>query len=169
MEHTEGEPHKVPKSAKIFVIRSLVPKELEKDLIKIHPTADCKTTKTYILEQAALRKDAHFSDGGKHGGPAPMEVDQLLAKIQELKEGTSGHGGSEDHGSEPHSGGEGHSCHDHQHQDDHGNDQQATFAHLEKELMALKGQKGEAKGVPREARDPDSRAIATIAGPGNIV
>eukprot|EP00974_Lingulodinium_polyedra_P113135 10950929-Lingulodinium_polyedra.AAC.1 len=70
---------KVPDSCKVFIVRSLVPKDLEKDLVKIHPSANYKTTKAYIMEQSNLRKDAHFEDPSK-GKPAPMEVDALLAK-----------------------------------------------------------------------------------------
>ena len=77
---TEKIQTKVPDSCKVFIVRSLVPKDLEKDLLKIHPTANYKTTKEYILEQASLKRDAHFDDKGKHDKPVPMEVDALLAK-----------------------------------------------------------------------------------------
>ena len=68
-------------------IQTKVPKDLEKDLLKIHSTAKYKTTKEYILEQAILKRDAHYDDKGKHDKPVPMEVDALLAKVTALKEG----------------------------------------------------------------------------------
>ena len=83
---TEKIQTKVPDSCKVFIVRSLVPKDLEKDLLKIHPTANYKTTEEYILEQASLERDAHFDDKGKHDKPVPMEVDALLAKVTALKE-----------------------------------------------------------------------------------
>ena len=63
---TEKLETRVPDSCKVFLVRSLVPKELEKDLLKIHPSADYKTTKAYIMEQANLKKDAHFEEPGKN-------------------------------------------------------------------------------------------------------
>ena len=62
---TEKMETKVPDSCKVFIVRSLVPKDLEKDLVKIHPSANYKMTKAYIMEQSNLRKDAHFEEPGK--------------------------------------------------------------------------------------------------------
>ena len=84
---TEKIQTKVPDSCKVLIVRSLVPKDLEKDLLKIHSTAKYKTTKEYILEQAILKRDVHYDDKGKHDKPVPMEVDALLAKVTALKEG----------------------------------------------------------------------------------
>ena len=36
---------KIQDSCKVFIVRSLVPKDLEKDLLQIHTTANYKTTK----------------------------------------------------------------------------------------------------------------------------
>ena len=36
---------KVPDSCKVFIVRSLVPRDLDKDLLKVHPTANYKATK----------------------------------------------------------------------------------------------------------------------------
>ena len=84
---TEKIQTKVLHGCKVFIVRSLVPKDSEKDLLKIHPTANCKTTREYILEQASLKRDAHSDDKGKHDKPVPMEVDALLAKVTAPKEG----------------------------------------------------------------------------------
>ena len=86
---------KVPESCKVFIVRRLIPNDLEKDLLKIHPTAKYKITKEYILEQASLKRDAHFDDKAKLDKPSPMEVDALLAKVTALKEskGDGGEGG----------------------------------------------------------------------------
>ena len=78
---------KVPDRCKVFIVRSLAPRDLEKDLLKVHPTTNYKATKEYILEQASLKRDAHFDDRGKHNKPVPMEVDALLAKVTALMEG----------------------------------------------------------------------------------
>ena len=59
---TEKIQTKVPDSCKVFIVRSLVPKDLDKDLLKILPTANYKTTEEYIFEQANLEKDAHFDN-----------------------------------------------------------------------------------------------------------
>ena len=45
----------MPDSCKVFIVRSLVPRDLEKDLLKVHPTATYKATMEYILEQASLK------------------------------------------------------------------------------------------------------------------
>ena len=42
---TEKIQTKVPDSCKVFIVRSLVPRDLEKDLLKVHPTANYKATK----------------------------------------------------------------------------------------------------------------------------
>ena len=76
----------MPDSCKVFIVRSLVPRDLEKDLLKVHATANYKATKEYILEQASLKRNAHFDDKGKHDKPVPMEVDALLAKVSALKD-----------------------------------------------------------------------------------
>ena len=85
---TEKIQTKVPDSCKVFIVRSFVPKDLEKDMLKISPTANYMMTKEYILEQASLERDAHFDDKGKHDKLVLMEVDALLAKVTALKEGT---------------------------------------------------------------------------------
>ena len=77
---------KVPDLYKVFIVRSLVPKDLEKDLLKIHPTVRYKTTEEFYLEQASLEREAHVDDRGKHDKLVPMEVDALLAKVISLKE-----------------------------------------------------------------------------------
>ena len=69
---TEKIQTKVPDSCKVFIVRSLVPRDLEKDLLKVQPTANYKATKEFILEQARLRRDAHFDDKGKQDKPVPM-------------------------------------------------------------------------------------------------
>ena len=76
----------MPDSCKVFIVRSLVPKDLEKDLLKVHPTANCKANKECVLEQASLKKDAQFDVKGKQDKPVPMEVDALLAKASALKD-----------------------------------------------------------------------------------
>ena len=47
---------------KVFIVRSLVPRDLDKNLLKVHTTANYKATKEDILEQASLKRDAHFDD-----------------------------------------------------------------------------------------------------------
>ena len=69
-------------------------------LINVHPTANYKATKEHILEQASLKRDAHFYDKGKHDKPAPMEVDALLAKVSALNNARGV--GDEAGGKEPH-------------------------------------------------------------------
>ena len=83
---TEKIQTKVPDSCKVFIVRTLVSKDLEKDLLEIHSTANYRTTKEYILEKASLERDAHFDVKGKQDKPVPMEVDALLAKVTALKE-----------------------------------------------------------------------------------
>ena len=83
---TEKIQTKVPDSCKVFIVRSLVPRDLEKDLLKVHPTANYKATKEHILEQASVRRHVHFDDKGKQDKPVPMEVDALLAKVSTLKD-----------------------------------------------------------------------------------
>ena len=46
---TEKIQTKVPDSCKVFIVRSLVPRDLEKDLLKVHPTANYKATKEFFL------------------------------------------------------------------------------------------------------------------------
>ena len=133
VEAEEKKEHTVPKSCKTFLIRMIVPKEFEKDLLRVKPGADYAETKQYILEQVSLRKEAHFADGGKHGGPVPMELDNLLANILEYKEQTEGQCGH-DHEEE-----------DQERDDNHGSEPrpaEETLARLEAELFALKGGKG---------------------------
>ena len=72
----------MPDSCKVLIVRSLVPR----DLLKVHPTANYKATKEYILEQASLKRDAHFDDEGKHNKLVPMEIDALLAKVSALND-----------------------------------------------------------------------------------
>ena len=72
----------VPNSCKVFIVRGMAPKELEKDLLRGHPSANYGQTKDYILEQVNLKKDAYCYD---KSNATPMEVDPLLAKIQALK------------------------------------------------------------------------------------
>ena len=117
---------RVPDSCKVFIVRNLVPKELEKDLLRIHPTASYKTTKMYVLEQANLKKHAHFEER-QSDKPVPMEVDVLLAKIAEMKGGMedgdqggdAGDGGGEAQGEDAQGG--------------------RTLEDIEKDLLALKG------------------------------
>ena len=45
---TENLVIKVPNSCKVFIVRSMVPKELEKDLLRVHPSANYGQTKDYI-------------------------------------------------------------------------------------------------------------------------
>ena len=130
----------MPDSCKVFIVRSLVPRDLEKDLLKVHTSANCKATKEYILEQASLKRDAHFDDKGKHDKPVPVEVDALLAKVSALKDARGV--GDEAGGTEPH----GHdSCEGGSHRQeeeawtDHTSD---TLDQIERELMALKANKG---------------------------
>ena len=49
---------KVPDSCKVFIVRSVVSKDLDKDLHEILLAANFKTTKQYILEQASPERDA---------------------------------------------------------------------------------------------------------------
>ena len=69
---TEKIQTKVPNSCKVFIVRSLVPKDLEKDSLKIHPLENYKTTKNTSLSRRASKRDAHFDDKGKHDKPVPM-------------------------------------------------------------------------------------------------
>ena len=138
---TEKIQTKVPDSCKVFIVRSMVPKGLDNDLLKIHPTANYKTTKEYILEQASLERDAHFDDEGNHDKPVPMEVDALLAKVTALREGRGecdeASDGKESHlydscGGRP----------QHQEEETWSDHSSVTLDQIEKELMALKGNKG---------------------------
>ena len=54
---TEKIQAKVPDSCRVFIVCSLVPRDLEKDLLKVHATANYKATKEYILEQASLKEE----------------------------------------------------------------------------------------------------------------
>ena len=99
---------KVPDCCKVFIVRSLVPRDLEKDLLKVHTTANYKATKECILEQASIKRDAHFDDKRKHDKPVPMEVDALLAKVSALKDARGvgdEAGGTESHGHDHWEGG----------------------------------------------------------------
>ena len=44
----------------VFIVRSVVPNDLENDQIKIDPTANSETPKEYILEQASLKSRRLF-------------------------------------------------------------------------------------------------------------
>ena len=77
---------KVPGSCKVFIVRNLEPNNLEKDVLKVHPTANDRATKEHFLERASLKRDAHFDDKGKQDKPVLMEVDALLAKVSALKD-----------------------------------------------------------------------------------
>ena len=79
--------------------------------------------RTYVLEQVSLKKACHFDDD-KKDKPTPMDVDALLAKIQEMKDG--GEGEEEE--------GEGRN----EYQEVAG----PSLEDIEHELLALKGQKG---------------------------
>ena len=57
--------------------------------MKVYPTANYKATKEYFLEQASLKRDAHFDDKGRQDKPVPLEVDALLAKVSTLKDAQS--------------------------------------------------------------------------------
>ena len=87
-------------SCKVFIVGSVVPKDLEKDVLKVHPTANYAAAKEYILEQASLKRDAHFDDEGKQDKPSLMEVDALLVKVRALKDARGD--GDETGGTEPH-------------------------------------------------------------------
>ena len=130
----------VPDSCKVFIVRSLVPRDLEKDLLKVHSTANYKATKEYILERAYLKRDAHFDDKGKHDKLVPMEVDALLAKVSALKDARGV--GEEAGGTEPH-------CHDSCEGGPHRLEEEAWTDHtsntldlIETELMAVRANKG---------------------------
>ena len=136
---TENIQTKVPDSCKVFIVRSLVPRDLEKDVLKVHPTANYKATKEYILEQASLRRDAHFDDKGKQDKPVPMEVDALLAKVSALKDARGA--GDEAGGIEPHihdSCEEGSQRQEEEAWTDHTSN---TLDQIDRELMALKANK----------------------------
>ena len=149
VEKTEGLKTAVPDSCKVFLIRSLDPKDLEKDLLKLHAASKFNATKEYVLEQARIRKEAHFEDpAAAKSKPTPMEVDALLAKVEALKgehreqpeeaptaDQWSGTGGD---GVGSSSGGDGEAA---------GMQQSRTLEQIEAELLALKGGKGgKAKG-----------------------
>ena len=136
---TEKIETKVPDSCKVFIVRGLVPKDLEKDLMKIHPSANYKTTKAYIMEQSNLRKDAHFEEPGK-GKPIPMEVDALLAKVLALKDGDGDGEEQPQHTWTGPSDENPQTCT--QHENLMGQTPNSTLELIEQELMALKGQKG---------------------------
>ena len=53
---TEKIQRTVPDSCKVFFARSLVPEDLDKDLLKVLPTATYNATKEYLLEQASFKK-----------------------------------------------------------------------------------------------------------------
>ena len=133
---TEKIQTEVPDSCKVFIVRSLVPRDLEKDLLKVHPTAKYKATKEYILENASLKRDAHFDDKGKHDKPVPVEVDALLTKVSALKD-ARGVGDEVAYGHDSCEGGS------HRQEEeawtDHTSD---TLDQIERELMALKANKG---------------------------
>ena len=76
----------MPDSCKVLIVRSLVREDLERELLKVHPTANYKATKEYILEQASLKGDAHFDDKGKQDKLVFVEVDALLAKVSAFKD-----------------------------------------------------------------------------------
>ena len=130
-----------------------MPKDLVKDLLKFHPTANCKTTKEYILEQASLKRDAHFDDKGKQDKLVPMEVDALIAKVTALKEGRGEKDEAKD-GQESHlydaCGGRP----QHQEEETWSDHSSVTLDQIEKELMALKQrrkrrQRRKRKRIPR--------------------
>ena len=131
---TEKIQTKVPDSCKVFIVRSLVPRDLEKDLLKVHPTAN------FFLEQASLRRDAHFDDKGKQDKPVPMEVDALLAKVSALKDvrGAGDEaGGIEEHVHESCQGGS-----QRQEEEAWTDNTSSTLDQIERELMALEANKG---------------------------
>ena len=126
---------KLPDSCKVCIVRNLVPKDLEKDLLKVHSTANYKATKEYILEQASLKRHAHFDDKGKHDKPVFMEFDTLLAKVSALKD-APGVGDEKPHG------------HDYCEVGSHRQEEEAwtdhtsnTLDQFARELMALKANK----------------------------
>ena len=82
---TEKIQTEAPDSCKVFIIRSLVPKDMVSGLLKVLPTANYKTAKEYILEQASLQKEAFFYNKGQHDKPVSNEVDTLLAQVTALK------------------------------------------------------------------------------------
>ena len=53
---TEKIQTKVLHGCKVFIVRSLVPKDSEKDSLKIHPTANYKTTKCTNVPSMPLCK-----------------------------------------------------------------------------------------------------------------
>ena len=132
VEQTEGDKCKVPQSCKVFIVRNMVPKDMEKDLLKIHPTASYVKTKEYIMEQINLKRHCHFEDKDNNKDkdkdkPVPMDVDALLAKIYELKAGKEegAEGGEEGTGGKEDQGGAG--------------EEGTTLEDIERELLALKG------------------------------
>ena len=141
---TEKIQTKVPDICKVFIVRSLVPRDFDKDSLKVHPTANYKATKEYILEQASLERDAHLDDKGEHDKPVFIEVDALLAKIRALMDARGV--GDEAGGTEPHG-------HDYCEGGSHRQEEEAwtdhtsdTLDQIERELMALKANKGGKEG-----------------------
>ena len=138
---TEKIQTKVPDSCKVFIVRSLVPRNLEKDLLlKVHPTANYQATKEKILERASFHRDAHFHDKGKHHKPVAVEIDVLLAKVSALKDAPGvgdEAGGIEPHGHDSCEGGS------HRQEEEEWTDHtSSTLDQTERELMALKANKG---------------------------
>ena len=145
VKQTEGEACKVPQSCKVFIVRNMVPKEMEKDLLKIHPTASYAKTKEYIMEQVNLKRHCHFEDRetGKDKDkdkPVPMEVDALLAKFYELKTDAEGGAGVEK------------GVVENSEEQESTREKGTAMEEIEKELLALKGgwKGGKGKGKGRK-------------------
>ena len=78
---------KVPGGCRVFIVRSLVPKDLDTDVLKVPPTAIYTATKEYILEQASLKRDAPSDVQGKHYKSVSTEVDAFFffAKLSRVE------------------------------------------------------------------------------------
>ena len=87
-------------SAKFSLSAAWCSQTWKRDLLKVHPTANCKATKECILEQTSFKRDVHFDDGGKQDERVPVAVDALFAKVNALKDARSD--GDEAGGTEPH-------------------------------------------------------------------
>ena len=96
--------------------------------------------RTTRLHNSTSLREAHFDDEGKHDKPVHMEVDALLAKVTVLKEGR----GEKDAATD---GQESHLCDacegrpQHQEEETWSAHSSVTLDQIEKELMALKGNK----------------------------
>ena len=67
---TEKIQTKLPDSRTVFIDRSLVPKKLGKNIMKIHAAASYMATMEYILEQTSHKMDAHLDVIGNRINPS---------------------------------------------------------------------------------------------------